>query len=84
MTSRPAQLPIPQCNGACLVEVLYVRLTGEARLSSKLIGYTRGAVTFKGAVIYQILRYTTLHDHGMWIYMLFPVCRVQEGRVCLC
>ena len=27
---------------------------------SKLIGYTRGAVTIKGAVIYQSLRYATI------------------------
>ncbi len=40
----------------CLHRRFYTRVNC---CCSKLIGYTRGAVTFKGAVIYQILRYNT-------------------------
>ena len=38
--------------------VYIVGITREVKCCySKLIGYTRGAVTIKGAVIYQSLRY---------------------------
>ena len=40
---------------------------------SKLIGYTRGAVTIKGAVIYQSLRYILipLYCCYRWLYICF-------------
>ena len=38
-----------------LISRPYIAFSGN--YIKKLIGYTRGAVTFKGAVIYQILRY---------------------------